>query len=160
MLKKAIANLVLIAFTVYSVTLPTIAYADDTPPPQEEKVVTIKQGDPAPFTGTLFNTTAAARLMVDLEFTQQTCKVETDRQLGLLKADLQLKIDLCTARNEALTLQLTEITQIKNDQIEFLENQLKPQPWYKTTEFGVVVGVILGVAITVGAGYALGQVNQ
>ena len=158
MLKKAIAHLVLIAFTVYSITIPTVAYADDTPP-QEEKVTTIKKGDPAPFTGTLFNTPAAARLMVDLEFTQQTCKVETDRQLGLLSADLQLKIDLCTARNQALSLQLTELTQIKDDQIRFLEGQLKPRPWYETAEFGIAIGVILGVAVTVGAGYALGQVN-
>ena len=158
MLKKAIAHLVLIAFTVYSITIPTVAYADDTPP-QEEKVTTIKKGDPAPFTGTLFNTPAAARLMVDLEFTQQTCKVETDRQLGLLSADLQLKIDLCAARNQALSLQLTELTQIKDDQIRFLEGQLKPRPWYETTEFGIAIGVILGVAVTVGAGYALGQVN-
>mgnify|MGYP001438696450 CR=1 FL=1 len=159
MLKKAIAHLVLVAFTVYSITIPTIAYADDTPTPQEEKVVTIKQGDPAPFTGTLFNTPAAARLMIDLEFTQQTCKVETDRQLGLLRSELQLKIDLCTARTDALQLRHTEILQIKNSQIEFLERQLKPQPWYQSTEFGIAIGVVLGVAITVGAGYALGQVN-
>ena len=159
MLKKAIAHLVLVAFTVYSITIPTIAYADDTPP-QEEQVTTIKKGDPAPFSGTLFNTPAAARLMVDLEFTQETCKVETDRQLGLLRSELQLKIDLCTARNEALTLRHTEILQIKNDQITFLENQLKPRPWYESTEFGIIVGVVLGVAITVGAGYALGQIDQ
>ena len=159
MLKKAIAHLVLVAFTVYSITIPTIAYADDTPPPAEEKVVTIVQGAPAPFTGTLFNTAAAARLMIDLEFTQETCKVETDRQLGLLRSELQLKIDLCTARTEALQLRHTEILQIKNDQIAFLEGQLKPQPWYQSTEFGIAIGVVLGVAITVGAGYALGQIN-
>lgn len=158
MLKKAIAHIILVAFTVYSVTVPTIAYADDSPP-EEEKVVTITQGQPAPFTGTLFNTTAAARLMVDLEFTQQTCKVETDRQLGLLRSELQLQIDLCTARSESLQLRHTEILQIKNDQIEFLERQLKPRPWYESTEFGIAVGVVLGVAITVGAGYALGQIN-
>ena len=158
MLKKAIANLVLIAFTFYSITIPTIAYADDTPP-ADERVVTIKKGDPAPFSGTLFNTPAAARLMVDLEFTQATCKVETDRQLGLLRSELQLKIDLCGARNEALMLRHSEILLIKNDQINFLEKQFKPQPWYKTTEFGIVVGVVLGIGITIGAGYALGQIN-
>ncbi len=158
MLKKVVAHLVLIAFTVYSITIPTIAYADDSPP-QEERVTTIKKGDPAPFSGTLFNTPAAARLMIDLEFTQQTCKVETDRQLGLLRADLQLKIDLCSARNEALMLRHSEILLIKNDQIAFLEKQFKPRPWYQTTEFGVVMGVVLGIGITIGAGYALGQIN-
>ena len=159
MLKKAISHLILKAFTTYSIMLPTIAYASD-PPPEEEKVVTITVGQPAPFTGTLFNTTAAARLMIDLEFTQQTCRIETDRQLGLLRSDLQLKIDLCSARRDALQLRHSEILQIKNDQITFLEGQLKPRPWYQSSEFGIAVGVILGVAITVGAGYALGQIEQ
>ena len=158
MFKKAIAHIILVAFTVYSVTVPTIAYADDKPP--EEKVVTITQGEPAPFTGTLFNTPAAARLMIDLEFTQASCKVETDRQLGLLRSDLQLKIDLCSARAEALALRHSEILQIKNDQIKFLEDQFKPRPWYQTTEFGVVIGVVLGIGITVATGYALGQIDR
>lgn len=159
MLKKVIAHLVLASFTLYSITIPTIAYADDTPP-ADERVVTIKKGDPAPFSGTLFNTPASARLMVDLEFTQATCNLETNRQLGLLRSDLQLKIDLCGARNEALMLRHSEILLIKNDQINFLEKQFKPRPWYQSTEFGIIVGVVLGISVTLGAGYALGQINQ
>ena len=160
MFKQAITHLTLLAFLTQAVILPTAAYADEPPPAEEEKVVTIKQGDPAPFTGTLFNTPAAARLMIELEFTQATCKVETDRQLGLLRSELQLQIDLCSARNEALALRHQEILLIKNDQIDFLEKQFKPRPWYQTTEFGIVIGVVLGIGITVGAGYALGQINQ
>ena len=158
MLKQAIAHLTLIAFMTQAVFLPTIAWADE-PPPEEEKVVTIKKGDPAPFTGTLFNTPAAARLMIDLEFTQATCKIETDRQLGLLRSELQLKIDLCGARNESLMLRHQELLIIKNDQINFLEKQFRPAPWYQTTEFGIVIGVVLGIGITIGTGYALGQIN-
>ena len=158
MFKLVVTHLTLAAFLIQALVIPTSAYADE-PPPEEEKVVTIKKGDPAPFTGTLFNTPAAARLMIDLEFTQETCRVETDRQLGLLRSELQLKIDLCSARNEALLLRHTEILAIKNNQIDFLERQFKPRPWYQTTEFGIVIGVVLGIGITVGAGYALGQIQ-
>ena len=158
MFKLVVTHLTLAAFLIQALVIPTSAYADE-PPPEEEKVVTIKKGDPAPFTGTLFNTPAAARLMIDLEFTQETCRVETYRQLGLLRSELQLKIDLCSARNEALLLRHTEILAIKNNQIDFLERQFKPRPWYQTTEFGIVIGVVLGIGITVGAGYALGQIQ-
>jgi hypothetical protein len=49
----------------------------------DEKVTTLNTGDPAPFNGTLFNTQAAARLLTDLEFTQESCQIETNRLLGL-----------------------------------------------------------------------------
>jgi hypothetical protein len=157
MLKKAIAQLVLVTFTFCSIVMPSTAYAEDEA--SDERVVTIKEGEPAPFSGTLFNTHASARLLINLEFTQETCRIETDRQLGLISSALQLKIDLCSARNEALMLRHTDILLIKNDQIDFLEKQFKPRPWYKTTEFGIVMGVVLGIGITIGAGYALGQIN-
>ncbi len=154
----------IISFLVYTTVVPTLAYAQDPPQDnnssQTEQVTTLRLGDPAPFTGTLFSTAAAARLLTDLQFTQEQCNLETTRQLGLQRSQMQLQIDTLTASRAALQLRYDETLALKNGQIQFLENRLRPTPWYETTEFGIVIGLVIGVGVTVATGYALGQVNN
>ena len=89
--KKIITVITLFVYMFCS--LPAVAYAGEP----EQKIMTIRKGQPAPYSGTLFNTAAAARLQVDLQFTEASCNIETDRQLGLLRSKLQLDIDLLCA---------------------------------------------------------------
>ena len=163
-MEKFTSFITIISFLVYTTILPSVACAQDppeeNPSPQVERVTTLNLGDPAPFSGTLFSTAAAARLLTNLEFTQEQCQIETTRQLGLQRSQLQLQIDTCTASRTALQLRYDETLALKNGQIQFLENRLRPTPWYETAEFGVVIGLVLGVGITVATGYALGQVNN
>ena len=78
MFRQFIATITLIAFTTCMCIVPTVAYAeepsaeaDDAAPPAQ--VTTLRIGDPAPFDGTLFSVSAAARILTDLEFTQEQC---------------------------------------------------------------------------------------
>ena len=125
-----------------------------------EKITTLKKNDRAPFAGTLFSTTAAAKLLIDLEYNEETCKLEKQRELSLLGASLQLKIDLKIAEFDSLKLRHNEILNIKNGQIKFLHDQIRPPRWYESGEFWFVVGVIGGVVLTTAAGYTLGQINK
>ena len=159
--KHLTTTITAICFFAYTVFLPTMAYAE--PPagaPDTPSIVTLKAGDPAPFAGTLFNTSAAAKLLIDLEYTAETCKLEKDRALGMLRSNLQLKIDLCAASRDAQKFRFDETLKIRNGQISFLESQLKPSPWYESGEFWFAVGLVGGVLITIGAGYAIGQANK
>jgi hypothetical protein len=159
--KPLTTTITVICFTAYTVFLPTMALAD--PPsvaPDTPSIVTLKLGDPAPFDGTLFNTKAAAKLLIDLEYSSSTCKLEKDRELGILRSNLQLKIDLCYASRDAQKFRFDETLKIRNGQISFLESQLRPAPWYESGEFWFAVGLLGGVLITVGAGYAIGQVSK
>ena len=87
-----------------------VAYADTPSPPSEdrERITTLRLGEPAPFAGTLFSTKAAAKLMVDLKFTQETCNLEIDRRLGLLRADMQLKLDILQGSYDSLHTEFLE----------------------------------------------------
>ena len=85
---------------------------------------------------------------------------EKDRALGMLRSNLQLKIDLCAASRDAQKFRFDETLKIRNGQISFLESQLKPSPWYESGEFWFAVGLVGGVLITIGAGYAIGQANK
>jgi len=136
--------------------MPAVAYADEP----EQKITTLRKGQPAPFSGTLFNTAAAARLQVDLQFTEESCKLETQRELGLLKSKLQLDIDLLKAQLSSQQQLHQDVLLIKNDQIKFLEGYSLEAKWYESNEFWLVTGLVAGIAVTAIAGWSLGQANN
>ena len=123
-------------------------------------VTQIKKGDPAPFSGILLSTTAAAKLYGELRFFEEDCKLTLDKSLEIqrIKYDtevsaLKLKLDVEIERTEKLL-------EIKDRRIEFLEKNWKPTPWYESGEFWVAVGVVSGVLLTVGSAYAIGQASK
>ena len=152
--KKIIASITLLVYTFC--TFPVIAHAEET----DQKITTLRKGQPAPYAGTLFNTAAAARLQVDLQFTEATCKLETDRQVGLISTKLQLDIDLLKAELKAKNQLHEDTLQIKNDQIKFLEGYALQSKWYEANEFWLVAGIIAGITVTAVAGWSLGQANN
>ena len=149
--KKYISIITIVAL-IFSM-VPSIALADEP----EEKITAIRKGQAAPYNGTLFSTAAAAKLQVDLQFTEKTCSIETTRQIGLLRSKLQLDIDLLTARLSSQQKLHQDILVIKNDQIKFLEGYSLETKWYNSNEFWLVTGLISGIIVTAVAGWSLGQ---
>jgi len=133
------------------------AAAAATPPSTEPVMTTVRAGEAAPFTGTLFSVAAAAQMLANLELTQERCDIQVSTRVRLTEANMQLTIDTERARFTALQYRLNEVTRIKNDQISFLMRQHRPRPWYESGEFWFGLGAVVGVVITVAAGYALGQ---
>ena len=124
----------------------------------EEQVTTLSAGEAAPFSGTLFNTEAAARLLTELEFTQQTCQLEIDRQLGIQRTTMQLEIDNLTASVTSCNQRYDQVLDIKNNQILFLDEQLKQaNPNNKVLWFAI--GIASGVLVTAAAGWTMGQIH-
>ena len=85
--KIFVGNLTIFFFLCASLISPTLLML-------EKRLQQLKKGQPAPFDGTLFNTEAAARLLIDLEFSQEACQIETTRQLQLQSAQFHLEIDV------------------------------------------------------------------
>ena len=144
-------NLKILFFIVFSVIFSQAAHAG-------EEVATLLEGQAAPFDGTLFNTEAAARLLIDLELTTEACQIKIDDQVERASARYQLDIDTMTASRDALQLRYDETLLIKNNQIDWLESQVsKPgasrQLWF-------VVGILTGAAVTIGSGYALHEISN
>lgn len=135
----------------------TSASTPATPTSSDPVMTTVRAGEAAPFTGTLFSVSAAAQMLANLELTQERCDIQTNTRVRLTEANMQLTIDTERARFTALEYRLREVTRIKNDQINFLLRQHRPRPWYESGEFWFGLGSVVGVIITVAAGYALGQ---
>ena len=136
---------------------------DDQPEPEEEApadVMTLHVGDVAPMDGTFFSVEAAARMLTNLEFTEQTCNLRMNEQLRLQEARLRLDIDTEHARFTGLEYRHNEMIRVRDEQITFLTNQIRPRQWYESSEFWFGAGTFIGVAVTVAAGFALGLANN
>ena len=170
MFRQLIAAITIVSFSSYMCLVPTIAYAEEPPPAEESsetsedtdspgQVTTLRLGQPAPFDGTLFSVPAAARLLADLEFTQAQCDLQISNRLSLQQSQFQLQLDTQIARYTSLELRHTELMALRSQQIDFLTENYKPRAWYESGEFWFAMGVVGGVLLTVGAGYAIGQAN-
>ena len=112
-------------------------------------------GERAPFPGILLSDSAAAKLFADLEFTEKECQLRLTRELNIASITSKSQIDALALRLQVENERTEKLLSIKNERIEFLEKNWKPQPWYESGEFWFGMGVVGGVLITVGSAYAL-----
>ena len=163
-MSKAIKNKIVALFcilTLFVTTTIPAAYASELEESLSDGVVTnVKKGDEVPFDGVLLSNGAAAKLFGEIKFFEEECKLTLSRELDILTIKhtaelnaLQLRLDVETTRTESLI-------KIKNERIEFLEENWNPPAWYESGEFWLAVGVISGVLITVSAGHAIHSASQ
>jgi len=201
---------VFISFFSYSLTVPTIAYADDTPestsqPNSADGTISIPMpscdilGIPSldvalptigtsgqiydigsryrildtttsqqlSLEGTFLTRPAAASLLVGLQNIENTWQIELNRILAYNNACWQYRVSLLESevrlRDSTITTLNTEMArrlEIRDEHINILNSRNNPPRWYESGEFWFAMGVVAGIGITVGAGYALGQVNK
>ena len=134
----------------FLVLCPTLSYAEDPVP--------INEGEPAPFTGVLLRTDDAARLLLTLEQQQAQCQAQIDFAVLTAVSAKQLELDTCNS-NLQIRSELYE-TQLSGyqDYSVFLETQITKPKFPQEVTF--ILGILAGVGITIGAGYAINQVAQ
>ncbi len=123
----------------------------------EEIITNINEGTPAPFSGTLFNPEASARVIIQLEHANETCDLRISEaqdiltarhtfEMEVLQSSLTSCNDLCTARLD-----------IRNNHIDFLNEELtRKKPANQVLYF--VLGSVLGVGLTLGASYTYSNI--
>jgi len=140
------------------IAIPISSFADGQVPPG--KVTTVEKGDTSPFSGTLFDVQSAARLLTELKFHKKMCDSEKEREVGLLRSKLTLNLDNLKAEHSALQIQHKKILEIKNEQIEYLQDLTIAPKWYESDSLWFSVGAISGILLTLGSAYAIGQVAK
>lgn len=196
----------IVSFLVYSITVPTLAYADGTPPPAPSPSLSVNidscsiigiptlqltlpqiggtgqiyaiggdsryrlydttSSQTMDIEGTLLDKPAAASLLVGLQSVENLWQVELNRVLSYNNACWQYRLSLAQAEATskdaqiaALASEMSTRLQIRDEHIEFLNQNNHPERWFESGEFWFAVGLVGGVLITVGAGYAIGQAN-
>jgi len=145
-----------LALVVLLTLLPRLAWADDPPttpaplvavPAGDDVVVVVKKGDPAPFTGQLFDQATALRWANFLQQCHFRLQADVDYQKKYDSAALQFtqkQLDL--ERTEYATVSKELQRKLTEAQAQLAEGP----PWYKTATFGIAVGVVFALAAVVG----------
>ena len=121
------------------------------------KFTFIQQGRQAPFTGTLFDPTATAKIMANRKFLKEEYELklgfEMQKQQKQFDLDIaQLNITLDTERES-----FQKTIEVKNKEIEQLNNIIAKKPGTNALLWGVIGGFAVGVATTVGITYAVNK---
>ena len=131
----------------FLILYPAIAHGADPVP--------IKEGDPAPFDGVILTTEDAAVLLATLEQQQAQCQAQIDFAVSTAIAAKQLELNTCNSNFQIRTeLYNTQLAGYRDYSV-FLESRIaKPK---LAPEFVLIIGILTGVGITIGAGVAMNQ---
>lgn len=119
-----------------------------------EDVVTVNEGEPAPFEGTLMKPSAIAKLLADHDAKLETCKVNSEKDLALQEAKLTLKLKLTEADLAACNARLSTSEKMYND---LLDQTLKNKSLGKSAIFAG--GVLTGIGVMIGSAWMLNQIG-
>ena len=138
-------------------TIPTVAFADTPEVPPQPKITSIAKDQPAPYSGVLLNTVAAAKIFTEKEFIDMECelRIEYAVQKEILRLNLLLETSQATV--ESMDKKYTSLLDIKDQEIKRLGKVASEindwsSLWYVG---GIITGVVLSVAIV----YAVKEVN-
>ncbi len=145
---------------VLSLSLVLAPVANATEPTSElELVSSIEKGEEAPFSGTLFSTAAAAKLLAELELNDTQCQLEIKKETDLLNARHQLEIDNLNARIISIETSTSQRLEIKDNHIDFLDSQLQKASKPRN-ELWFAIGIVSGVVLTGAAAWSMGQISH
>jgi hypothetical protein len=164
--KKAVSLCLLLAVTSGSLTTtatpttvsgPAPSSSTSSPNPEiqtiptgEDKIVPLRKGEMAPFDGQFFDNNTALRWGNWLSQYKFRLKLDVDYQKKLGDADVELwkkKYDLEENRYMVVTGDYQkQVAKLENDVAKYKDEALNP-PWYRTTTFGFILGVVATGAV-------------
>ena len=135
----------LILILTLTLIFPAYTFAQEIP-----KVTDVQKGQPAPFTGTLLNPSAAAQIIADKENTKAECKLQYDYIKQREKAKCDLLLGIANTSLTAANKKYEAILQIKGDEIQRLQDIALDTPgdhsiwWFAG---GVVAGILVSIGV-------------
>jgi len=121
------------------------------------KFTFIQEGKAAPFTGTLFDPEATARLLANHKFLKEEYDLKLGFELQKQEAQCQLKIDQLSITIDTERERFNSTLVLKNTEIEQLNKIIRKKPGKNALIWGVIGGFAIGVGATIGITYAVNK---
>ena len=144
-----------------SLMFPAVLFAQETDNNEVEtpKVIEINLGEPAPFTGVLLNSSAAAQMLTNQKFSEQQCKLRVDFKLSKLQAQHDLLLNSVKVSLEATENKYTSIMNIKDTEIERLSN-IALAGANDHSEWWAAGGFLVGTLVALGIFFAAAEAGK
>ena len=122
----------------------------------EPLMVHLEEGEAAPFHGRLMNDEAVANIIVGKEMSVEQCEIQKELAIATTKAELQLEIDYLKAELETEKEKSTALLGIRDQEIESLRKQMKPNK----TMWAFFGGFLLASGTSLGTYYSVREINE
>ena len=118
----------------------------------------IKQGDPAPFNGVLIPTLKAAEMTARLEQSESLCIARVDSAVAAAVNQKQFLLNNCESSKKIMDDLYNSRLKAQTNYSDFLEKRVTAPGLSK--EWVFIIGIVAGVGITIGAGYAMAEAGR
>lgn len=122
---------------------PATSVSVEAVPPGPDVIVPLKKGDPAPFSGQLFDNPTATRWGNYLIQYDKKSRLELTYQQKYYSLQIDYYKALLTVEKD----KYDKATLLLEKKIVTVEWERDHPPWYRTTWFGVIVGVVATGAV-------------
>lgn len=151
-MKKILSSIIIF---ILSFNLTFKSHADEPLINDKNTVIELKMGRLSPFDGTLLSKDVAEKLFARLKTEDDRCKIKIDHELSLQKIELDRQVKLLELQMQLEKEKNKDLFSLRDERIKWLEQNLKPSPWYRSGEFLFSMGVLAGIGVSVGVSYAI-----
>ena len=141
-----------ILFLIFSIAIYPI-------PSFANRSKTLKKGEKAPFSGTLLDLEAVAKILADKETSKARCKIQNEANLAKKTAKCNLNLNSCKISYKIEKNKLSMLLNIKNEELKRLA-KLAYKPKKDLTILWFAIGVSVGIGATIGVAFAVKEVTR
>ena len=127
---------------------------ETTPQP---KVTGIQKGDPAPYSGVLLNSLAAARIFSERNYSSEECQLRIDFNVQKEFARMNLLLESTKVSMNSMDQKYTSIINIKDTEIERLSKIASERP-NDHSMWWLAGGIITGIGLTIALVFAVKEI--
>tara|TARA_B100000212_G_scaffold209674_1_gene158343 strand:- start:93 stop:563 length:471 start_codon:yes stop_codon:yes gene_type:complete len=151
-MKKIFINFVCSWVCCWLAFYPALAHAQETEVTTNQPIP-LTTGDTAPFNGVLIPTLQAAEMTARLEQQEAQCNLRIESEIQTALSRSQLLLDNCNSFRQTYDEMYKSQLASQRDYIDFLEKKATAPKIPREVVF--IIGIVAGVGITIGAGYAM-----
>lgn len=122
----------------------------------QPSMVSLEEGEEAPFSGRLLNDEAIASILANKEFSDGQCALEQSIEYSFKLAEKDLKIDYLEAEKQTLINRHDSLMEIRNNEIESLRKHVNPQ----RATFMFLGGFALGTTASLVTYYSVNKIVE